>query len=293
MAQESRRGRVIAIANRKGGVGKSSAAANIGAAHARRGRRVLVIDGDSQRNLSLAIGQRELLDDPETMTIDHVFRNPKAYALEAIRPSVEPGVDLLYGSTKLEDTANEILTMQHPSSGLIMQRIVRLVQRANTYDDILIDTPGSEGLILKNALVAADFVLVPVQTDFAGVDGLGNVKRVLLNLNAQDAFEEQPPPILVFPSMVSESSTTQNELLAYIRSDDFIADNRDSVLSIRALQTAIHRNQSIADAYGANVSIFAYEKVDRKTGRRRRNDEYVLKGRDEYAALAEEIDHVG
>jgi len=282
-------GRTIAVVNRKGGVGKSATTANLGAALARRGRLVLIVDSDSQRNLTTHVGTPERRDDPDAYTINEAYRSVK-HTGAAIAPSVCENVDLLYGSSFLEDTEKEILTMQHATAGLIMQKMVRRALEGKPYDYVLIDCPPSEGLLTRNAIVAADSILAPVSADYAGFEGIGRLRELLDKLDAQEAFDRGVPHIATVATFVEEGALTSRTLRDYMLSPEFNTENASETVRVTALRTVIHRSQHIKDSYGENVSVFGYTPVD-GTGRKRDTEKGLLRARAEYDALAAEIDN--
>lgn len=278
---------IIAIVNRKGGVGKSATTANLAAALAREGKRVLAVDSDSQRNLTTYIGVPARREDHAAATITHAYRQPKAYTTAAIAPSTTDGVDLLYGSSLLEETEREILAEQMASPGRILSRVIRYAKAAAAYDLILIDCPPAEGLLTRNAIVAASILLTPVQTDYSGVEGVGRLKDLVAKLDAEEAFEDNSaPPIYTFPTFVDERVRTSRDLRDFLRGEQFATYNSDSPTPVINLNSQIHRSQAIPDSYGDNVTVFDYAPVD-DTGRKRMDT--VTRARGEYTALAQEV----
>ncbi len=167
----------IAIANQKGGVGKTTTAVNLSAALAERGRSVLLVDLDPQMNATSALGLR---DSAERGAYHALLYDSPAAELVL---STEAGVALLAASSELAGAEVELVSQ--------MAREFRL-RRAlepvlSTYDVILIDCPPSLGLLTVNALTAADEVLVPVQCEYLALEGLGQlthtVDLVRRNLN--------------------------------------------------------------------------------------------------------------
>ncbi|TAM73304.1 ParA family protein [bacterium] len=256
--------RVLPICNRKGGVGKTATAANLGHALALRGRRVLVIDWDPQANLTTHIGRDDRPEDAPT--IADVFLAPSR-TTEAVSQSVASGVDLIYGSTALAEAERQILVANHSAPGLILTRILKRLEPLG-YDYVLVDSPNGDGQLVRNALIAAPELLVPLQTEYAGMEGLGILRRLVHELVEQDALQERPK-MLVFAAMVDERT----------RSGRSLKELALQIPGTSPLRSVVHRNAPIHDAYGAKQTVFDYARSSR--------------GATEYAALAEEIDHDG
>lgn len=160
--------RVIAIANQKGGVGKTTTTVNLGAALAERGRRVLVIDLDPQASLTLALG---LDADGLTHTIYSAMMatvKGEDAALDGLLQRTEAGLDLLPSSIELSQAELD-LTREPLGIYALRDSMNALV---DGYDYVLIDCPPSLGILTANALAAAGEVIIPLQADYLALKGV-------------------------------------------------------------------------------------------------------------------------
>jgi chromosome partitioning protein len=176
--------RIVAFANQKGGVGKTTTAVNLGGEFARRGLRVLLVDCDPQGNAttSLGVAKRDLA----VTTYDVIMG--LAEPEQAIRSTGRSSYDLMPASEHLAGAMIELTTVERREWRLA-EALGKIEAR---YDWVLLDCPPSLGLLTLNALCAASGVLIPLQCEFLALEGLaqlkGTIDRIHNHLNARLAI---------------------------------------------------------------------------------------------------------
>jgi len=165
--------RVIAIANQKGGVGKTTTAINLAGALSEQGFRVLCIDMDPQANLSAGLGVN--LNSVERSMAD-VLTDGRATIDQVVIPTETPGVEVAPAHIDLASTEGELFTALGREMILRDALEGRIEDR---WDYALIDCPPNLGLLTVNALVASNSVIIPVQTQYYAMKGLNNLVKVI------------------------------------------------------------------------------------------------------------------
>jgi chromosome partitioning protein len=244
---------ILAIANQKGGVGKTTTAINLGAGLGALERRVLLVDCDPQGNATRGLGARA---EPPHLYHALVGEVPVS---AAIRPSGFPNLDLVPAQRDL--VGIEVELVGEPDWERRLKTV--LAEVAGRYDTILLDCPPSLGHLTVNALVAADGVLVPLQCEYFALEGiselLATIKRVQGSLNPR----LQIAGILL--TMYDDRTNLSKDVAQEIRSH----------FAEKVYETVVPRNIRLAEAPSHGLPIFQYDIKSR--------------GAEAYLAVAREI----
>ena len=227
--------RIIAIANQKGGVGKTTSAINIGAALATCGKSVLLIDLDPQANATSGVSV-----EPEGPTVYECLME-RNLLRSAILPTCIHGLHIVPSKGDLVGAEIEISNLVDRES--ILKTIVREIQ---THDFVIIDCPPAFGLLTINALVAASGLIVPVQCEYYAMEGLGrlmgNVDRIRDSFNTD--LDLQGILLTMYDSRINLSRQVQAEIRGYFKEKVF--------------QTIIPRNVALAEAPSHGKPVLSY-----------------------------------
>jgi chromosome partitioning protein len=255
---------VLAVANQKGGVGKTTTSVSLAAALAEHGLRVLLIDFDPQGNASSGLGLRA---SPGDASVYEVLVEGRPLAEVAVATS-QPGLDLVRATIDLAGAEVELVSAYSREHKL--RRALEPV-RAD-YDVVVIDCPPSLGLLTVNALTAADGVVVPIQCEYFALEGLGALRR-----NAQ-LIQDQLNPGLEITGFVLTMEDSRTNL-----SQQVVEEVR-SHFGERVFGTRIPRSIRLAEAPGFGKPITQFDPSSRGAMAYRRLAREVVQRLDERAA---------
>jgi chromosome partitioning protein len=252
---------VIAVANQKGGVGKTTTTANLGAALALRGRRVLLVDLDPQGNLTSAFGLEKdvqqtvaesLLDRRIPLPVVSVPNGAAGGHTTAHRLSVVPAsVNLASAEAQLVNKLGRELRLRDQLLGVDEQ-----------YDYVMIDTPPSLGVLTINALVAATKVIIPTEARFFSLQGL-------------QMLEESIEEILYLNPRLEVLGILLSKMDRRLKEERQVAEYLRQRWGVRVFVTEVGTNSKILEAGSTGTSVFHYAGADRAV--------------ETYLALADEV----
>jgi chromosome partitioning protein len=250
-------GKVIAVTNQKGGVGKTTTSVNLAACLGKLGRKVLLIDLDPQANTTMAVGIEQ--EDFDLSIYEVILQD--CNAIEACIPTKYQGLTLLPSSTNLAAVDLRLAQLEDGREKMLSKAIAPLKEH---FDYIIIDCPPSLGILNTNALTAADSVIIPVQSEFFALQGLTqlliSIRMIQKNFNKNLKIEG------VLLTMYDIRSTLNTEVA--IEVTKYFQD--------KVYNTRIRRNVALSEAASNGMPIYEYSK--------RSN------GAQDYTELAKEVD---
>lgn len=231
-------GKIIAIANQKGGVGKTTTTINLSAAMAEQGKKVLVIDMDPQGNTTSGFG----MDKNERDNTVYELMLGEKEIHDCIQKNIEAGVDLLPANVNL--AAAEIELIDEKGKEYILKKEADKVKEE--YDYVIIDCPPSLSMLTINAMTTADTVLVPIQCEYYALEGLSQLMRTVAlvkeRLNQKLGIEG-----IVFTMYDGRTNLSLQ-----------VVENVKNHIQERVFKTIIPRNIRLSEApsYGKPINLY-------------------------------------
>jgi chromosome partitioning protein len=252
-------GRIIAVANQKGGVGKTTTAINIAASIALAGHRVLLVDVDPQANMTSGVGHRERVSPEESIYAALTAPDADVPLAGLIRQTAVDRLFLLPADRNLTGAEIEMV-------GLLAreQRLRRLLRpTAADFDYVFIDCPPSLGLLTLNALVAADAVLIPLHCEYFALEGLAELVSTLRRVRAalNPALDIEGVLLTMYDERTNLGQLVARDVRQFFKEKTF--------------NTVIPRNVRLGEAPSHGLPVVAYDPKSR--------------GAEAYQALAQEF----
>lgn len=259
--KDKRETRVICFTNNKGGSGKSTACANLGYELAAAGKRVLLVDGDMQLNLTLSFfdEERVLQIAQSGKTLFDAVRAKKDLQ-DYILASPYENLDLIPSSILMSQIEYELFSMMQRE--YVLKKCLKNIRQSGSYDFILIDAPPTLGTWVVNVLCASDQIVIPVEASPWGLFGLANMFDFLSGI--EDITDAQVMGVLI---------TKVDERKNYYRQTREILANYEN---IRVFQTFIHVDSAIEWSQDASKPVAVYKKSARSAGEFKKLAEEVI-----------------
>ncbi|MGB7406858.1 MAG: AAA family ATPase [Pacificimonas sp.] len=230
---------ILAVANQKGGVGKTTTTVNLGTGLAAAGKRVLIVDLDPQGNSSTGLGIGQAAREIDSY---HLLLG-EAVLEDAAQATSVPGLRLVPATVDLSGAEVELVDMSAR-----MHRLERALASAHAdYDYVLIDCPPSLGLLTVNAMVAADALIVPLQCEFYALEGLSQLLKTVDRV--RDGFNSR----LKILGVVLTMFDSRNRL------STMVAEDARACLGSAVFDTSIPRNVRLSEAPSHGIPALVYD----------------------------------
>lgn len=229
---------IIAIANQKGGVGKTTTAINLTAGCALRGKEVLIVDLDPQSNTTLSFISHEIMNGSAYELLTDLDRNLE----EFIYPTSIPGVDVIPSRINLAKLEGKLVG----DFDAVYRLKDRLEPIRDRYDIIIFDTPPTLGLITVSALVAATHVLIPIQSSYFALEGTDDLLETIEKVRSRPNPDLELLGVLV--TLVDKRTTLSKDVEDHIR----------DVFGKKAFSTTISRSVRLEESPAHKESIHTF-----------------------------------
>lgn len=230
--------RIIAIANQKGGVGKTTTTINLATAMAATKKKVLIIDLDPQGNASTGLG----IDRSARAVNSYHVLIGEAQLAETVLPTDIPGLSLVPSGVDLSGAEIELVEMERRE-----QRLAEALGTIGSYDYVLIDCPPSLNLLTVNALVAAHAVMVPLQCEFFALEGISHLVQTI------ERVRQALNPELELQGIVLTMFDKRNNL------SDMVAADVRGFFGEKVYETVIPRNVKVSEAPSHGKPVLIYD----------------------------------
>ena len=259
--------KIVAVANQKGGVGKTTTAVNLGCALAERGQRILIVDLDPQGNATSSLGMQEL--EGESL---YESLLGGASIVERIFPTRLERLFLVPADLDLAGAEVEIARMNDHLTRL--KETLSILRSDQTFDFILLDCPPSLGILMTNALAAADEILTPIQCEYFALEGLVKIVRVVEQVRDSGAKEQVEIGGIVM-TMFDSRTKLSAQVVAEVRAH----------FGERVYATVIPRTVRLSEAPSFGKSVLEYDPKGTAARAYRALAEEFLKRHDSLASV--------
>ena len=248
-------GKIIAFANQKGGVGKTTTCVNVAAYMAMMGKKILIVDLDPQGNATSGVGIKKSKD---LKTIYDLIDGESSFD-EAIQPTIVENLFIIPSTVDLAGAEVELI--QIPQREKVVKKLLDEIK--DSYDFILIDCPPSLGLITVNALTASDSVIIPMQCEFYAMEGITQLMNTirLIKYHLSPNIDIEGVVMTMKEKRFNLTNQVSNEII--------------KVFNKKVYVTTIPRNVRLAEAPSHGLPVALYDSNS--------------KGAEAYLSLAEEI----